>query len=498
MKLKYIFTTLVAACAMLCSCSDDDGISTLDSVKVSSSFVALPAEGGQVTIDVEAKGSWNITASASSDSETAIPDWLTISPASGSAGKQTITFSAPAATSSNSTTLYLNCNGEQQRINVLQQTEAQEVPLSTCAEVNAGNDGTTYRVKGTVTNIANTTYGNLYINDGTGEVYVYGTLDASGNEKNFSSLGIEVGDEVTVEGPRKTYSGTIELVNVTVINISKSLIKVDSLSVETLPKEGGEFIAYLTTKGNGVSVDAPDWLSVKGIKTSGTNAEVTFKAAANDGGLRTAALEFTTASGEKTYTATTNISQEGSIVDATIAEFNAAEVGSTQYRLSGVVTSVKNTKYGNFYIKDATGETYVYGLDNFSSLGIEEGDIVTVVGQRGAYKETIEVLNATLEDKKDVETVTIADFLSKEDNSSVYYKISGTVSNIKSTTYGNYNLTDETGTVYIYGTLAGWNGASKQFESLGIAEGDKVTLITVKTSYNGTAQGKNAIFVSKD
>mgnify|MGYP000063794915 CR=1 FL=1 len=50
-----------------------------------------------------------------------------------------------------------------------------------------------------MTAIANTTYGNLYLNDGTGEIYIYGTLDASGAEKNFLSLGIEVGDEITVQ-----------------------------------------------------------------------------------------------------------------------------------------------------------------------------------------------------------------------------------------------------------------------------------------------------------
>ena len=52
------------------------------------------------------------------------------------------------------------------------------------------------------------------------------------SEKNFLSLGIEVGDIVTVEGPKTTYNGTVELVNVTVINIEKSLIKVDSLMVD--------------------------------------------------------------------------------------------------------------------------------------------------------------------------------------------------------------------------------------------------------------------------
>jgi hypothetical protein len=97
-----------------------------------------------------------------------------------------------------------------------------QVTTATCAEVLAGADGTIYRVTGKCVEIANTTYGNWYLEDATGKVYIYGTLDAEGNTKNFASLGIEVGDEITVEGPRKTYKETVELVDVKVIEIKKA------------------------------------------------------------------------------------------------------------------------------------------------------------------------------------------------------------------------------------------------------------------------------------
>ncbi|MBQ9669141.1 MAG: hypothetical protein IJV45_10445 [Prevotella sp.] len=96
--------------------------------------------------------------------------------------------------------------------------------LSTCADVIAGTDGTVYRVKGTCTEIKNTTYGNWNLQDETGQILIYGTLDAEGKTKNFTSLGIEVGDIVTVEGPKKLYGETVELVDVTVINIEKGTV----------------------------------------------------------------------------------------------------------------------------------------------------------------------------------------------------------------------------------------------------------------------------------
>ncbi|MGG6549933.1 UNVERIFIED_CONTAM: DNA-binding protein, partial [Prevotella sp. 15_C9] len=62
------------------------------------------------------------------------------------------------------------CDNEIQRVNIIQ--GVLNPPFSTCAQVLAGNDGETYKVKGTMTKISNTLYGNWYIKDATGEVYV--------------------------------------------------------------------------------------------------------------------------------------------------------------------------------------------------------------------------------------------------------------------------------------------------------------------------------------
>lgn len=49
----------------------------------------------------------------------------------------------------------------------------------------------------------------------------------------------------------------------------------------------------------------------------------------------------------------------------------------------------------------------------------------------------------------------------------------------------------------VYGLLTGWKGASKQFESLGIVEGDKITICGVRTSYKDSDQVGSAFFISK-
>ena len=216
MKLRHIFTALAAAALTLVGCQEE--LKVLDEVQVSQSLVAIPVEGGQVKVTVNANEDWQITGA---------PEWLTVSPASGKAGETVVTFSAEETAETRDAVFYINVGEVQQVMNALQMAEKVEVPISTCAEVNNnGIDGKIYRVKGTCTSIANTQYGNWYITDDTGTVYVYGTL-YNGATQQFTKLGLEVGDIVTVEGPRKNYNGTIELVDVTVLSIEKSLIKLE-------------------------------------------------------------------------------------------------------------------------------------------------------------------------------------------------------------------------------------------------------------------------------
>lgn len=500
MKLRYIISSIFTLLAVALSCTKVDD-SHLSQVQVSKSYVAFPVDGGSVDVVVNATADWAIND---------IPEWLTVSPAAGQAGETTVKFSASETSKTNEARLHLVCNGATQIINVMQVAEKVELPLSTCAEVNAAEDGPSFRIKGTVTSIENTTYGNMYIEDETGSVYVYGTL-YEGAEKQFSKHGIEVGDIVTVEGPRGSYKGSPQLVNVTVISIEKSLIKISAVDPEnaSLPIEGGTFTVELSVKGDGVAAVIPDdaksWLSVQGIALDGTLAIVVLKAAENLGGDRSTTITFLTQKGGKDYTAVTTLTQKGAIIETTASVINNAEDGDTQYRITGYVSKVANTKYGNLYIKDYTGEVYVYGTNDFASSGVEEGDIITVVGPKTSYNGAAQMKNVTVEKRIDVKDIDAASFKALADNKEVWYRLTGKV--VKSTedntkfdleTYGNFALEDATGNVYVYGVVPGWGGPSKQFASLGVKEGDTITIVAYKTSYNGLNQAGGAFYVSHE
>jgi len=493
MKLKYLFPIFIALFALMTSCEDEETVTLLDGIQVSSSYVSIPVDGGSTTITVMAKDSWTVENTA---------EWVTLSSTSGSAGESTLTFSAESALDGRTAEILIQCGGETQRINIIQGLAT--ISTATCQEVIDGPDSKTYQVTGVVTAITNTTYGNWYLADETGEIYIYGTLDSKGAEKNFLSWGLEVGDEITVAGPKTTYGTTVELVNVTVININKSLVKVDSTENAQLPIEGGEFIAYVTCKGEGLSVeipaDAESWLSISSIQTVGTNSVVTFKAEANEAGDRETTITFSTTDGTKNYTSQTSLSQKGAILEVSIAEFLAAEVGNTQYRLAGVITEISNTTYGNLYLRDFSGETYVYGIDDFQDKNLKQGDIITIVGKRGEYKGNPQVVDAVLEEAKPVTPATIAEVLTKPDDSNVYFMVTGTIASIANDTYGNLYLQDGDSEIYVYGCYPGWGatGDDRKYviEDKGLKVGDTLTVIATKGSYNGANQLAHGIYYS--
>ena len=84
----------------------------------------------------------------------------------------------------------------------------------------------------------------------------------------------------------------------------------------------------------------------------------------------------------------------------TVAEFLDAAVSTEYYQLTGIMSGTYNTTYGNFYLEDETGKVLVYGLTatqqtsndkSFASLGLRDGDTLTLIGQRADYNGTAQV-----------------------------------------------------------------------------------------------------------
>ena len=505
MKFKSILT-LIFSTLLLAGCSEDQVLGTFGDLNLSTTYISIPAEGGDVKVTLNAGEAWEF----STEKDFAIPEWITVSQTSGEAGKTELTFSAEASDAGREAELKIVSGTKSQFLKVRQ--GEMTASKATCKEVNEAPDGKSFVVSGTITKIVNTTYGNWYMTDGTAELYIYGTLDAEGKEKNFTSLGLEVGDKVTIEGPKSSYNGDPQMVNVTVLDIEKALLKIVSEATE-VDKEGGVLEIKLASKGKGaffsVADECQDWISysdaeyIDGVpsKLEPNPADTivyTFNIAPNDGSAREGSISFFANEGEPIpYTFT----QAGGIADVTVAEFLAAEVDDAkQYRIVGHVTGFNNYN-NNFYVKDYTGEVYAYYV-NTQGQTLAIGDFVTVVGKRSEYKGTPQMPKGTLLEKYTATPeVSVAEFLTKEDGNDVYYKLTGTITEIKNAQYGNVYLQDANGDiVYVYGLLPGYGatGAAKQglVEAMGLKVGDTLTIVGNKASYKGDPQVGNAVYMS--
>lgn len=505
MKFKSILT-LIFSTLLLAGCSEDQVLGTFGDLNLSTTYISIPAEGGDVQVTLNAGEAWEF----STEKDFAIPEWITVSQTSGEAGKTELTFSAEASDAGREAELKIVSGTKSQFLKVRQ--GEMTASKATCKEVNEAPDGKSFVVSGTITKIVNTTYGNWYMTDGTAELYIYGTLDAEGKTKNFTSLGLEVGDKVTIEGPKSSYNGDPQMVNVTVLDIEKALLKIVSETTE-VSKDGGQLEVVLATKGKGaffsVADECQDWISysdaeyIDGVpsKLEPNPADTivyTFDIAPNDGSAREGSISFFANEGEPIpYTFT----QAGGIADVTVAQFLAAEVDDAkQYRIVGHVTGFNNYN-NNFYVKDYTGEVYAYYV-NTQGQTLAIGDFVTVVGKRSEYKGTPQMPKGTLLEKYTATPeVSVAEFLTKEDGNDVYYKLTGTITEIKNAQYGNVYLQDANGDiVYVYGLLPGYGatGAAKQglVEAMGLKVGDTLTIVGNKASYKGSPQVGNAVYMS--
>jgi len=204
------------------------------------------------------------------------------------------------------------------------------------------------------------------------------------------------------------------------------------------------------------------------------------------------------------------------------------------FYIKGKIAKIKyefSAQYGTatFFISadgnnDYTFQCYsVYYLENKpwveGNTQIKVGDEVIICGKivnyQGNTPETVSKqayiysLNGVTKNEggenpqpsDEVKKVTVADFNAAAESNDVWYQLTGIVKNLKDDDiYGNFDLEDETGYVYVYGLLSEKGGEKKKFQELaaakGIKNGCKLTIIGTRGSYNGKIEVMNAYFVS--
>ena len=440
MKLRYLLTSLVAAAAMLIGCTQEEPVSKLSGLEVDNDYISLAADEGS-TVAIKVKGDESWTAAIADEKA----DWVTVSPTSGAGGSEvTVTLTAASASSAaRATELHITMGSKVKIVKVNQVAPAGvEVAPSTVAEVLAGDEGKTYRVTGTVVSVANTSYGNWYMNDGSTDenLYIYGTFNAKSQypkdaDGGWAGFGIEVGDKVTVEGPKTVYNGTVELVDVSIIKIEKSLIDA-SFTTATVSPAAGKDTLVVDSKVQPVlvTVDA-NWVKVTDFTEDGQYIleyeENVYTAP------RTAVFTIKAPGAIKSLTLT----QEGvPATGASITDIIKEADNSSVQTLPSTVVVALTTR--GAVLSDGTSAIYAYG-DKAAALKI--GNAVRLSGTKKTFNGVPEIDTIT-EAFVDNESSSFSHPKSKDITSEVetykasvaeYVKLSGTL-----TVSGNYyNIT---------------------------------------------------------
>ena len=533
MKKIYRILLTVACLAGISACTYDYPVGKMArNISLSPETQQVPAAVNTFDVAVTADGAWVADT----------PDWITVTPANGEGGQTVkVTVAANEGGERADKVKFYSAVGD---VDILA-TDLESTPLAELTVSQAAGEGQgggdiptisiadylalgentdSYIITGTITKVTNTNYGNFYLTDESGTIYVYGILtEELEAQKCWQEKELAMGDVLTIQANElQLYLGTTwEIKNAVYVSHSKSLIELDKETV-SVAKEGEDFSVVATVKGEDVKVDFDaDWISFNDASKEGEDVTLNFTAAANEGVPRSAVMTIstTTAKGE-TSTKELTVSQDGSILTKTIAEvLEVPDDDNVLYRVTGFISKVTNLAKGRIYIKDYSGEIYAFGTRvskdsdsiDLTTLGLEAGDIVTIIGSKSTYingsNSTIELVGY-VEDFKKVEEVTVEQFLAKEVSADKWYRLKGIVTRPNEeetaagnkfdlTQYGNFRLVDATGRAYVYGVLTGLGQPNnKLFGELGVAEGDEIVIVGNRADFRGAPQVGKAWYVS--
>lgn len=179
---------------------------------------------------------------------------------------------------------------------------------------------------------------------------------------------------------------------------------------------------------------------------------------------------------------------------------------------SGDSYTFSSTTLGVTGVTMETGETGTFWVSaNQFSVPVGSHLTISVETDKGSvtdersYEQALNFVAGTVntaefdfsDPKQTIEKLTVAEFLAKEVDENTYYELTGTVSNISSDYHGNFDLVDETGSVYVYGISSAKGAGDKNvLANLGIKAGDAITICGTRGEYGSTVEVMNAYYIS--
>lgn len=515
MKIKNLFLGILSFAALaFVSCEPEEVQQA--SISTDRNSVSFLADGGDEVILVTSTRDWTVTIDGANT------DGISVSPTSGAASDAAVPVTISAeANEGQARTVTITFNAGQVSTTVTVRQEGMTATeYATLADVRAMISATDYNAKATIPSgtvvkavvltspvaLNNlTSKKNIYVQDETAGIQIRLTADVED---------LAFGDEVEIDLSGNELSYYQESLQVN--NLPNSAVtKIGTATVEPKTVSIEDFLAF---KYDG------QYVALENVQVAGSDLGKTWVVE----GVNTS-INMETSSGEtfivfsskySTFGGQTVPEGSGTICGVAMKNFENAQIGFAQTsdwegltgaRFEGAdylnVTPTSKTvdeTAGSFDItvdaKDATAWTVSTDAD-WITLGSASGTgagTVTVnytagTGRTATVTFTAGDLTATCEVTQgtpDLEVLTIAEFIEKPVGDT-YYQLTGKITEIQNTTYGNIVIEDATGSVLIYGlTATKVEGSNdKSFSTLGLQLGYTVTLATRREEFNGTPQG---------
>ena len=217
----------------------------------------------------------------------------------------------------------------------------------------------------------------------------------------------------------------------------------------------------------------------------------------------TVTITVTVACGEVTQTKEFTIKLSKTITTITDAlAIGAAKEHNTyteeKYIVAGIIKEVYNTTYGNMYLVDEFGNTFTvygtYSADGANRYDAMEakpvaGDYVVIIGILGQYNGTAQMKNGWIQSFTTPITIPQANELGNTFEKNQYTEdkkvITGEITEVQNTTYGNIVIKDAEGnSILVYGLYSA-NGVVR-YDAMATkpAVGDTITVLGIIGKYN--------------
>ena len=536
MKIAKLLLYSVASALVLAGCTENEEDFGDPSINVNPAELSFGQEGSSNTVALVATRDWTATVEPSD------ADWITVEPSSGDASTDaqtvTVTVLENAGANRSATVTFAANNGTVSAPLEVTQTGPggePELEIITIAEFLKANvsDDVWYTFKGQITDLYNTDYGNFTLVDETGSVKVYGLTaeKVDKNDQSFSTLGLKEGDIVTLCGTRDNYNGEDQVGGPSYyISHEEGELPepepVDAVYFNDFDKEAAQnnggwpfldnFDGWKNEAGSGAGAVV--------YKSSGASARTT-------GGSSGSYSDYDGSGVNNIFFGSNAYFQVGNITLGSESNYTLS-FGTEKYDQDGdskfnhsefhVYISNDGVKWieldysfpngapdgrwdlasTTFTVPSGTSVLYFYFNADVASVYRLDDLMLDVSAETGTvidFSKGIE-LGGGGETPGEPEKITIADFIDAPVDDNVYYILTGKITDLYDTDYGNFTLVDETGSVKVYGLTAEKVDKNDQsFSTLGLKEGDTVTLCGTRDEYGGESQvGGPAYYISHE